>query len=181
MPTARSSCIQADTTIVALDAKTGKVDWSTVNGDPKKGETATATVLPVKDKIIVGISGGEFGVRCHVTAYDIKTGKMAWRAYSEGPDDQILVDPEKTTELGKPIGTDSSLKTWKGDQWKTGGGCTWGWYSYDPELNLIYYGSGNPSTWNPKQRPGDNKWSMTIFARNPDTGHGQMGLSDDPA
>ena len=63
-----------------------------------------------------------------------------------------------------------SLKTWQGDQWKTGGGCTWGWYSYDPKLDLFYYGSGNPSTWNPKQRPGDNKWSMTIFARNPDTG-----------
>jgi len=161
---------QADTTVVALDAKTGKVDWSMVNGDPKKGETATATVLPVKDNILVGISGGEFGVRCHVTAYNIKTGKMAWRAYSVGPDNEMLVDPVNTTELGKPIGADSSLKTWKGDQWKQGGGCTWGWYSYDPDLNLVYYGSGNPSTWNPKQRPGDNKYSMTIFARNPDTG-----------
>ena len=161
---------QADTTIVALDAKTGKVDWSMVNGDPKKGETSTSTVLPVKDNILVGISGGEFGVRCHITAYNIKTGKMAWRAYSEGPDKEIMVDPANTTELGKPIGADSSLKTWKGDQWKQGGGCTWGWYSYDPDLNLVYYGSGNPSTWNPKQRPGDNKYSMTIFARNPDTG-----------
>ncbi|WP_296714639.1 lanthanide-dependent methanol dehydrogenase XoxF5 [Rhodoblastus sp.] len=161
---------QADTTIVALDGKTGKVAWSAVNGDPKRGETNTATVMPVKDKIIVGISGGEFGVQCHVTAYDIASGKRAWRAYSVGPDEQIMVDPEKTTVLGKPVGKDSSLKTWQGDQWKTGGGCTWGWYSYDPDLNLVYYGSGNPSTWNPKQRPGDNKWSMTIFARNPDTG-----------
>ncbi|MDT3380230.1 lanthanide-dependent methanol dehydrogenase XoxF5 [Labrys portucalensis] len=161
---------QADTTVVALDAKTGKVVWSVVNGDPKKGETNTATVMPVKDKVLVGISGGEFGVRCHVTAYDLKTGKQAWRAYSMGPDEEMLVDPEKTTELGKPIGKDSSIKTWQGDQWKTGGGCTWGWYSYDPKLNLVYYGSGNPSTWNPKQRPGDNKWSMTIFARDADTG-----------
>jgi len=161
---------QADTTVVALDAKDGKVVWSAVNGDPKKGETNTATVLPVKDKIIVGISGGEFGVQCHVTAYDMKTGKQVWRAYSVGTDDQIKLDPEKTTALGKPVGKDSSIKTWQGDQWKTGGGCTWGWYSYDPDLNLFYYGSGNPSTWNPKQRPGDNKWSMTIFARDPDTG-----------
>ncbi|MFG1203805.1 lanthanide-dependent methanol dehydrogenase XoxF5 [Xanthobacter aminoxidans] len=160
---------QADTKVVALDAKTGKVAWSVVNGDPKKGETNTATVMPVKDKVLVGISGGEFGVQCHVTAYDIKTGKQAWRAYSVGPDSQILFD-EKTTALGKPVGKDSSLATWQGDQWKTGGGCTWGWYSYDPQLNLIYYGSGNPSTWNPKQRPGDNKWSMTIFARDADTG-----------
>ncbi|WP_046865692.1 lanthanide-dependent methanol dehydrogenase XoxF5 [Microvirga massiliensis] len=161
---------QADTTLVALDAKTGKVLWNVVNGDPKKGETNTATVLPVKDKVIVGISGGEYGARCHVTAYDMNTGKQVWRAYSTGPDNEILVDPEKTTELGKPVGKDSSLKTWEGDQWKTGGGCTWGWFSYDPQLNAFFYGTGNPSTWNPKQRPGDNKWSMTIFSRDVDTG-----------
>lgn len=161
---------QADTTLVALDAKTGKVEWSAKNGDPSKGETGTSAPLVVKDKVLIGISGGEFGVPCHVTAYDLKSGKQAWRAYSSGPDDQVMVDPQKTTELGKPIGKDSSLKTWQGDQWKIGGGCTWGWLSYDPALNLVYYGSGNPSTWNPKQRPGDNKWSMTVFARNPDTG-----------
>jgi PQQ-dependent dehydrogenase (methanol/ethanol family) len=161
---------QADTTLVALDAKSGEVKWSVVNGDPTKGETNTATVLPVKDKLIVGISGGEFGVQGHVTAYSIETGEQLWRAYSVGPDDQLLVDPEKTTHLGKPIGKDSSISTWEGDQWKIGGGTTWGWYAYDPDLNLIYYGTGNPSTWNPKQRPGDNKWSMTIFARDADTG-----------
>jgi lanthanide-dependent methanol dehydrogenase len=161
---------QADTTLVALDAKTGKPAWSVVNGDPKKGETNTATVLPVKDKVIVGISGGEFGVRCHVTAYDMKSGKQVWRAYSMGPDSEMLIDPEKTMEHGKAVGKDSSLRSWQGEQWKTGGGCTWGWYSYDPQQNAFYYGSGNPSTWNPKQRPGDNKWSMTIFARDVDTG-----------
>jgi PQQ-dependent dehydrogenase (methanol/ethanol family) len=161
---------QADTTLVALDAKTGQVAWSTKNGDPGKGATGTSAPLVVKDKVLIGISGGEFGVQCHVTAYDLKTGKQAWRAFSEGPDDQIMVDPVSTTELGKPVGKDSSIKTWQGDQWKIGGGCTWGWISYDPALNLVYYGSGNPSTWNPKQRPGDNKWSMTVWARNPDTG-----------
>ncbi|MGB6794549.1 MAG: lanthanide-dependent methanol dehydrogenase XoxF5 [Pseudolabrys sp.] len=161
---------QADATLVALDAKTGKVVWQATNGDPKKGETGTSAPMVVKDKVLVGISGGEFGVPCHVTAYNLSDGKMAWRAYSSGPDSQIMVDPQKTTELGKPVGADSSLKTWQGDQWKIGGGCTWGWISYDPQLNLIYYGSGNPSTWNPKQRPGDNKWSMTIFARDADTG-----------
>ncbi|GIQ74197.1 lanthanide-dependent methanol dehydrogenase XoxF5 [Bradyrhizobium sp. ma5] len=160
---------QADTTLVALDAKTGKVEWSVKNGDPSKGSTGTSAPMVVKDKVLVGISGGEFGVQAHMTAYDLKTGKLVWRGFSEGPDDQILVD-DKTTELGKPVGKDSSLKTWQGDQWKIGGGATWGWISYDPELNLVYYGSGNPSTWNPKQRPGDNKWSMTIWARNPDTG-----------
>lgn len=161
---------QADTKIVALDAKTGKEIWSVVNGDPKKGETNTATVMPVNDKIIVGISGGEFGVRGHVTAYSIADGKKLWRGYSVGPDSDTLMDPVKTTHLGKPVGKDSSRATWKGDQWKIGGGTTWGWYSYDPKTNLIYYGTGNPSTWNPTQRPGDNRWSMTIFARDADTG-----------
>ena len=161
---------QADTTLVALDANSGEVVWSVKNGDPSKGETNTATVLVVKDKVLVGISGGEFGVRGSMTAYNIADGSRAWRAYSMGPDEDILVDPEKTTHLGKPVGKDSGLNTWEGDQWKIGGGTTWGWYSYDPDLNLVYYGTGNPSTWNPAQRPGDNRWSMTIMARDVDTG-----------
>lgn len=161
---------QADTTLVALDATTGAVKWTAVNGDPAKGETSTATPLIVKDKVLIGISGGEYGVRGHLTAYNLADGKQAWRAYSTGPDAEMLVDPEKTMVLGKPIGKDSSLNSWEGDQWQIGGGTTWGWTTYDPELNLIYYGTGNPSTWNPSQRPGDNKWSMTIMARDPDTG-----------
>ena len=116
----------------------------------------------------------------HLTAYDTKTGKQVWRAYSTGPDAGMLVDPEKTTHLGKPIGKDSSLSTWQGDQWKIGGGTTWGWYAYDPRLNLIYYGTGNPGTWNPAQRPGDNRWSMTIFARNPDDGMAKWAFQMTP-
>jgi PQQ-dependent dehydrogenase (methanol/ethanol family) len=161
---------QADTTLVALDAKTGKVDWSVKTDDPAKGATGTSAPMVVKDKVYVGVSGGEFGVRGWLTAYSLADGKQVWRGYSEGPDSDILVDPQKTTSLGKPVGADSSLKTWQGDQWKIGGGDTWGWLAYDPKLNLVYYGSGNPSTWNPKQRPGDNKWSMTIWARDADTG-----------
>jgi PQQ-dependent dehydrogenase (methanol/ethanol family) len=161
---------QADTTLVALDAKTGKVAWSVKTDDPSKGATGTEAPMVIKDKVYVGVSGGEFGVRAWLAAYSVKDGKQVWRAYSVGPDNEILVDPQKTTSLGKPVGADSSLKSWQGDQWKIGGGGTWGWRSYDPQLNLIYYGTGNPSTWNPKQRPGDNKYSMTIFARNPDTG-----------
>ncbi|MBI4986365.1 MAG: methanol/ethanol family PQQ-dependent dehydrogenase [Rhodocyclales bacterium] len=165
---------QADTHLVALDAKTGKEIWKVKNGDPKKGETNTNTPHVFKDKVITGISGGEFGVRGFVAAYDIHTGKQLWKAFSTGPDNEMLVDAAKTMTWsdGKltPVGANSSLKTWQGDQWKIGGGTTWGWYSYDPELNLMYYGSGNPSTWNPAQRPGDNKWSMTIFARDVDSG-----------
>ncbi|PSC05338.1 PQQ-dependent dehydrogenase, methanol/ethanol family [Alsobacter soli] len=161
---------QSDTTLVALDAKDGKVVWSVKNGDPSKGETGTSAPMIFKDKVMVGISGGEFGVRGSMSAYNIKDGKLVWRGYSMGPDSDTLIDPEKTTNLGKPVGKDSGTNTWEGDQWKIGGGTTWGWYSYDPEQNLMFYGSGNPSTWNPKQRPGDNRWSMTIWARDVDTG-----------
>jgi len=165
---------QADSTLVALDAKTGKVVWSVKNGDPKLGAVNTNAPHVFKDKVFTGISGGEWGVRGFIAAYNLSDGKLAWKGYSVGPDAEMLIDPDKTMTWtdGKmaPVGKDSSLKTWKGDQWKTGGGTTWGWYSYDKALNLMYYGTGNPSTWNPAQRPGDNKWSMTIFARDVDTG-----------
>ena len=161
-----------DTHVYALDAKTGKVVWNVQNGDPQMGQTMTIAPLVVHDKVIVGISGGEYGVRGHITAYDLKTGKMVWRANSVGPDSDILFDPAKTIDgaTQQPVGKDSSLKTWNAEDWKLGGGTTWGWYTYDPQLNLFYYGSGNPGTWNPTQRPGDNKWSTTLFGRNPDTG-----------
>jgi len=180
---------QADTTLVAINAKNGEKVWSVKNGDPKKGETNTNAPHVFGDKVLTGISGGEFGVRGFLVAYNIDDGSQAWKAYSTGPDDEMLVDPQKTTHLGKPIGKNSSLKSWcagkddsswswneggecagTSDQWKTGGGTTWGWFSYDPELNLVYYGTGNPSTWNPVVRPGDNKWSMTMMARDIDTG-----------
>lgn len=165
---------QADSMLVALDAGTGKVLWSVKNGDPKVGAVNTNAPHIFKDKVITGISGGEWGVRGFLAAYDINTGKQVWKAYSVGPDAEMLIDPDKTMAWAdgalKPVGKDSSLKTWQGEQWKIGGGTTWGWYSYDKALNLLYYGTGNPSTWNPAQRPGDNKWSMTIFARDVDTG-----------
>src|SRR6201990_250578 len=165
---------QADTTLVALDMNSGKVLWTAKNGNPKIGETNTNAPHVFKDKVLTGISGGEFGVRGRVVAYDTQTGRKVWIGYSTGPDAEMLMDPSKTMTWtnGKmaPVGKDSSLKSWQGDQWKLGGGTTWGWYAYDPKLNLVYYGSGNPSTWNPAQRPGDNKWSMTIWARDLDTG-----------
>ncbi len=165
---------QADSMLVALDSKTGKVLWSVKNGDPKTGAVNTNAPHIFKDKVITGISGGEWGVRGFIAAYNLSDGKLAWKGYSVGPDAEMLMDPETTMTWTdgamKPVGKDSSLKTWQGDQWKIGGGTTWGWYSYDKALNLMYYGTGNPSTWNPAQRPGDNKWSMTIFARDVDTG-----------
>jgi len=165
---------QADSMLVAFDANSGKVLWSVKNGDPSVGAVNTNAPHVFKDKVITGISGGEWGVRGYVAAYNINSGDLVWKGYSTGPDDEMLIDPGTTTTWMdgrvQPVGADSSLKTWKGDLWKIGGGTTWGWYSYDKALNLMYYGTGNPSTWNPAQRPGDNKWSMSIWARDVDTG-----------
>ena len=121
----------ADTSVIALDAKTGKEKWITTNlhaGTGKYGVSAsTGSGQPfiIKDMVGVGCSGAEFGVRCNWTQYDIKSGKRLWRAYSMGPDKDMLVDPAKTTSMLKPIGKDSSLKTWPGDAWKIGGGSIW--------------------------------------------------------
>jgi lanthanide-dependent methanol dehydrogenase len=171
---------QADTVLVALNAKTGAVVWTAQNGGdipaslggpygPTSGMTNTNAPHPIKDKIITGCSGAEFGVRCWLAAYNAKDGSLAWRAFSMGPDADMLFDAN-TTSLGKKVGKDSSLNSWKGDQWKQGGGSTWGWWPADFNENLVYYGNGNPGTWNPVVRPGDNKWSMSMFARDIDTG-----------
>ncbi len=157
---------QLDTNTVALDAETGKELWKVKQGDYKMGQTITSAPMVIKDKVISGISGGEFGVRGFVTANDVNSGKQVWRMYSTGPE----------AEVGFP----GSVETWQGEEWKRGGGTTWGWYSYDPELDLFYYGTGNPGSWNPDQRPGDNKYSMTIFARNPDTGKAAWAYQKTP-
>jgi lanthanide-dependent methanol dehydrogenase len=167
---------QADTTVIALDAETGDLLWSAKNGDYTRGETMTMSPLVVGDMVIVGISGGEYGVRGHMTAYDVDTGDMVWRAYSTGADSDVLLDPDTTLMMGEPVGkADLGMTTWPGDEWQRGGGAPWGWITYDPELNLIYYGNSNPGSWNPSQRavdgqPADNKWAITVFARDPDTG-----------
>jgi PQQ-dependent dehydrogenase (methanol/ethanol family) len=161
---------QLDTHVVALDARTGKELWKVKQGDHKTGQTITAAPIVIKDKVITGISGGEFGVRGFVTANNINTGEQVWRAFSTGPDADVLIGEGFQAPYPSHEGKDLGVSTWKGDEWQRGGGTTWGWYSYDPELNLFYYSTGNPGSWNPTQRPGDNKWSMTIFARDADTG-----------
>ncbi|MBV8748366.1 MAG: methanol/ethanol family PQQ-dependent dehydrogenase [Candidatus Eremiobacteraeota bacterium] len=164
-----------DGQVIALDANSGHVVWNVKNSDPAMAQTLTSAPLIVKDKyVVVGVSGGEYGVRGYLTAYDIANGKRVWRAYSEGPDSDTRIG----ADFSGP--KNAGVSTWQGEQWKVGGGTTWGWYSYDPQLNLIYYGTGNPGTWNPSQRPGDNKWSMTIFARNADTGMAKWGYQMTP-
>ena len=159
-----------DNNTVAVDAQTGKEVWKTSLGDINKGETMTMAPLVVKGKVLVGNSGGEMGVRGWLTALDAATGKIAWRAYSTGPDSECLLGPNFKPFYAMDQGKDLGVSSWPPDAWKTGGGTVWGWISYDPEQNLIFYGTGNPGPWNPAQRPGDNKWTSGIFARNPDTG-----------
>jgi lanthanide-dependent methanol dehydrogenase len=159
-----------DATTVAVDAATGKEVWRAKVGDITKGESMTMAPLVVKGKVLVGNSGGEFGVRGWLTALDAKTGKIAWRAYHTGPDADVLIGSRFKPFYPQDRGKDLGVSSWPGDLWKIGGGGAWGWISYDPELNLIFYGTANPGPWNPEVRPGDNKWTAGMFARDPDNG-----------
>lgn len=154
----------------AIDAATGKQVWKTEVGDIKLAETETMAPVVVHNTVIVGISGGELGARGRITALNLQTGKILWQAFTTGSDADMKFGADFKPFYKKDQGQNLGIKTWGPDQWKIGGGTVWGWISYDPELNLIYYGSGNPGPWNEDQRPGDNKWAITIFARNPDTG-----------
>jgi lanthanide-dependent methanol dehydrogenase len=166
--------------LLALDAKTGKKVFQVKSADFHKGETMTNAPIVIKNVVITGISGGEFGVRGRVTAFDANDGHELWRAYSTGPDADVKLTAPANPAYPSMQGKDLGVSTWQGDEWQHGGGTTWGWYSYDPKLNLMYYSTGNPGTWNPDQRPGDNKWSMTIFARNPETGEAKWAYQMTP-
>ncbi|WP_198159860.1 MULTISPECIES: methanol/ethanol family PQQ-dependent dehydrogenase [Sphingomonas] len=155
---------------VAVDAETGAEVWRTKLGDINLGETMTMAPLVADGKVLVGNSGGEMGVRGWLTALDAGTGKIVWRAWSTGPDKDVLIGPDFKPYYAMDRGKDLGVKTWPPEAWKIGGGNVWGWISYDPELKLVYYGTGNPGPWNPDQRPGDNKWTAGIFARDVTTG-----------
>jgi PQQ-dependent dehydrogenase (methanol/ethanol family) len=159
-----------DNRTIALDAASGEERWTATLGEINRGESMTMAPLVVKDKVLVGNSGGEFGVRGWLTALDRRSGKIAWRAYSTGPDKEVLIGSRFKPFYEMDRGRDLGVSTWPPDAWKNGGGTVWGWISYDPALNLIYYGTSNPGPWNPEQRPGDNKWTAGIFARDVDTG-----------
>jgi lanthanide-dependent methanol dehydrogenase len=159
-----------DVQTVAVDADSGKEIWKTKLGDINRGETITMAPLIVRGKVYVGNSGAELGVRGFLAALDLKDGHEVWRAYSTGPDSAVRIGPEFHPFYAKDQGKDLGVRTWTGDQWMRGGGTVWGWITYDPELNLLYYSTANPGVWNPDMRPGDNKWSITLFARDPDRG-----------
>lgn len=155
---------------IALDANTGKPIWNAHIGNINIGETITMAPLVVKGKVLVGNSGGEMGVRGWVKALDAGDGHVVWTAYGTGPDKDVLIGPDFKPHYDMDKGTDLGVTTWPPEAWKIGGGNMWGWISYDPDLNLIFHGTGNPGPWNPDLRPGDNKWTSGIFARDPDTG-----------
>jgi PQQ-dependent dehydrogenase (methanol/ethanol family) len=159
-----------DAHVVAVNAETGEEVWKTKLGEINMGETMTMAPLVVKDKVIVGISGGEYGVRGWIQALDAETGKSVWKAYSTGPDQDVKIGLAFKPFYDGDKGRDLGVTTWPPNAWEQGGGTVWGWISYDPDLNLIYHGTGNPGPWNPNQRPGDNKWTAGIFARDADTG-----------
>lgn len=142
-----------DAQLVALDAINGRPIWKTEVGEPEKGYAMTAAPLIIKDKVIVGVAGGEYGIRGYIAAYDASSGEEVWRFYTiPGP--------------GEP-----GHETWHGDSWKTGGAPVWLTGSYDPDLNLTYWGIGNPGPdWNPEVRRGDNLYSDSVVALDGDTG-----------
>jgi alcohol dehydrogenase (cytochrome c) len=159
-----------DLQTIAVDALTGKEVWRTQMGDINLGESMTMAPVVVKGKVIVGNSGGEFGVRGWLAALDENSGKVLWRDYSTGPDSDCLIGPNFKPFYADHRGRDLGVKSWPPDQWKIGGGTAWGWIFCDPGADLIYYGTSNPGPWNADQRPGDNKWTNTLLARRPDTG-----------
>jgi len=142
-----------DCYLVALDARSGIERWSTKVEDYKTGYSMTMAPLALRGLVLVGVSGGEAGIRGFIDAYDAKTGARAWRFYTiPGPGE---------------VGHDS----WSGESWKTGSGATWVTGSYDPESNLVYWGVGNPGPdWNPDSRLGDNLYTCSLLALAADTG-----------
>lgn len=157
-----------DSKLLALDTRTGQVVWQIDVADPAKGYAMTLAPLVVKDKVIVGVAGGEFGIRGFIAAYDAATGAEAWRFYTI------------------PAPGEPGFETWAegGNAWEHGGASVWLTGSYDAELDLTYWGIGNPGPdWNPAQRLGDNLYSDSVVALDPDTGelawHFQFTPNDD--
>jgi len=151
---------------VAVDAASGREIWKTEVADLRSGETTPMAPFVAKNIVIVGPSGGEFGIHGWVKGLDLQTGKVLWTARNAGPDADVLAQPESFHPFYDK-GADLGQRSWPKDGWQTGGGPVWGWISYDPELDLIYYGTGNPAPYNPEQRAGDNKWTCSVLARRP--------------
>jgi PQQ-dependent dehydrogenase (methanol/ethanol family) len=169
-----------DGNTVAVDAHTGKEVWRTKLADIQRGETITMAPLVADGKVLVGNSGGEMGVRGWLAALDAGTGMIVWKAYSTGPDKDVLIGPGYRPPYPQDQGKDLGVKSWPPGYWKIGGGAVWGWVSYDPQSRTIYYGTSNPGPWNQEQRPGDNKFTAGVFARDIGTGQARWFYQSTP-
>ncbi|QSA96555.1 PQQ-dependent dehydrogenase, methanol/ethanol family [Methylococcus sp. EFPC2] len=161
-----------DNTVVAVNATTGKEVWRNHLADPRTGVTMTTAPVIVRDKVIVASSSGEMGVRGWVQGLDLKTGKSLWKAYNTGPDKDVLIGQyfRDHSVYYKDL-VDQGATSWPNERaWLLGGSAAWNYMTYDPELDLLFYGTSQPGVWNADMRPGDNKWGASIFARRPDTG-----------
>ena len=172
---------QLNTNVVAIDAATGREIWKVTQGDPAQGMTITAAPLVIKDKVITGISGGEFGVRGFVTANDINTGEQVWRAYSAGPDADVLIGDDFSSPYASHQGADLGVNTWKGDEWTRGGGTTWGWYTYDPRARPAVLQHGQPRRLESDPAPRRQQMVHDHLRAQSGHRHGALGLPDDAA
>jgi len=152
---------------VAVDAVSGKELWKTQIGDMSQGETTPMAPFVAGNRVIVGPSGGEFGIWGWVKGLDLASGKILWTAHNMGPDSSMLARPGHGRYSGE---ANIGVSSWEGDSWRRGGAPVWGWISYDPQLDLIYFGTGNPGPYNTEQRPGENKWTNSVLARRPRDG-----------
>jgi len=169
-----------DNQVLALDARTGREIWRKRLGDLSSGQSMTMAPLVVKDKLLVGEDGSEFGVRGFIAALDVATGSERWRAYSTGPDADVRIGHQFAPYYAGDRGTDLGVTTWPPEAWKIGGGAVGGWISYDAQLDLVFHGTGSPAPRNPLQRPGDNKWTSALFARRPDSGEAVWAYQTSP-
>ena len=152
---------------VAVDAVTGSEVWKTQIADMNQGETTPMAPFVAGNHVIVGPSGGEFGIYGWVKGLDLRTGKILWTAHNMGPDSLMLARPGRGNYTAD---ANIGVSTWLGDSWRRGGAPVWGWISYDAQLDLIYFGTGNPGPYNTEQRPGENKWTNSVLARRPRDG-----------
>jgi lanthanide-dependent methanol dehydrogenase len=169
-----------DNQVLALDARSGKELWRRSLGEFSTGQSMTMAPLVVRDKVLVGNDGSEFGVRGFIAALDVATGTQRWRAYSTGPDSDVRIGSEFKPFYASDRGGDLGVTTWPPETWKIGGGTVGGWLSYDPQLDLLYHGTGSPAPANAVQRPGDNKWTSALFARRPDSGEAVWAYQTSP-
>ena len=174
--------------VIALDAQTGQELWVVKHAYPEHGETHTGPAMIAENLVIAGFGGDEFAARGRLDAYDIETGKLVWTCHSTGSDKDVCLTPDsnKANPHYGTAGKDIGITSYPPGEWKIGGGSPWAWFSYDPELKIVYASTGNPGHWSPGLRCAytgadhthekcndgtyDNKWSMTIFARKIDNG-----------